>query len=179
MRRPHLILPLGCLLLPLATAQPAAAEQSAVSSASVTLEAGGLSISAPLDAGNLGTKSNGVGAVTISGPLGTVTVTDSRGAPEGSGWVASAISTAFDSPGPPAASIGAGFVGYTAGTIGKTGTATYTANDPATLSGVSPVVTATAITGDNTASWNPTIKVSVAADMPAGVYIGTITHSVL
>ncbi len=46
--------------------------------------------------------------------------------------------------------IGAGFVGYTAGEITKTGTAT----------------------------WNPTINVAITPDMAAGVYSATITHSV-
>ncbi|MCW2769736.1 MAG: Nucleoporin 62kDa-like protein [Aeromicrobium sp.] len=165
----------ACLVF-LASALPASAEPTAVSTATVTVEGGGLSISAPGDAGNLGTQSNGVGPLTISGPLGQVQVTDSRGAPAGSGWTATAISTAFTQTAGP--SIGADAVGYSAGPITKVGTATYTANDPANLTGVSPVVTATAITGDNTATWNPTIHVAVAADMPAGVYIGTITHSV-
>jgi hypothetical protein len=40
------------------------------------------------------------------------------------------------------------------------------------------VVPATEITGDNTATWNPTIHVAVGANMAAGVYLGTITHSV-
>lgn len=154
----------------------AVADETALTSASVTLQGGGLSISAPVDAGNLGTQSNSVGAVTISGQLGQVQVTDSRGAPAGSGWTATAISTAFTQTAGP--SVGAAAVGYTAGTITKVGTATYTANDPANLTGVSAVVTATAITGDNTASWNPTITVTFAAGREAGVYLGTITHSV-
>jgi len=162
--------------LSLGATVPAVADQTAVSAATVTLEGGGLSITAPADAGNLGTRSNQVGATSVSGQLGPVQVTDSRSAPEGSGWTATAISTAFTPTAGPA--IGAGFVGYTAGTITKTGTATYTANNPATLSGVSPVVTATAITGDNTAIWNPTIHVAITANMAAGVYLATITHSV-
>jgi hypothetical protein len=158
------------------TIAPAVADQTAISSASITLVGGGLSITAPSDAGNLGTKSNQVGATTVSGQLGTVQVTDSRSAPTGSAWTATAISTAFTPTAGPA--IGAAFVGYTAGTITKVGTATYTANDPANLTGVSPVVTATEITGDNTATWNPTIHIAVGANMAAGVYSGTITHSV-
>ena len=166
----------GAVGLLWAAGAPAAADQSAVSTASVTLEGGGLSITAPADAGNLATKSNQVGATTVSGKLGQVQVTDLRSAPQGSGWTATAISTAFTPPAGPA--IGAGSVGYTAGEIAKTGTATYTANDPVTLTGVSPVVTATAITGDNTATWNPTINVAITAGMAAGVYSATITHSV-
>lgn len=180
MHRRSLAVPLTCLLVStaatLAATQPAAADPSAVSDATVTLVGGGLSITAPTNAGNLASSPNGVGAVTISGELGQVRVTDSRGAPQGSGWTASATSTSFTSPGGPA--IGAAFVGYTAGTITKAGTATYTANDPDNLTGITPVVTATQITGDNTATWNPTIKVAVSANMAAGVYAATITHSV-
>jgi hypothetical protein len=44
--------------------------------------------------------------------------------------------------------------------------------------GVSTVVTATAISGNNAATWNPTIHVNFGANMAAGVYLGTITHSV-
>jgi hypothetical protein len=177
-RRPHLVplALLAALVASLAAAPPAIADQTATSQATITLEAGGLSITAPSDAGNLGTRSNQVGATTVSGQLGQVQVTDARDAPAGSGWTATAISTAFTQTAGP--SIGAASVGYTAGTISTVGTATYTANDPANLTGVSAVVTATAITGNNTATWNPTIQVAVGANMPAGVYLGTITHSV-
>ncbi len=177
-RRPHLVslALLATLVASLAAAPPATADQTATSQATFTLVAGGLSITAPSDAGNLGTRSNQVGATTVSGQLGQVQVTDARDAPEGSGWTATAISTAFTQTSGP--SIGAASVGYTAGTISTVGTATYTANDPANLTGVSAVVTASAITGNNTATWNPTIHVTVGADMAAGVYIGTITHSV-
>jgi hypothetical protein len=177
-RPPHLVplALLAALVASLAAAPPATADQTATSQATITLQAGGLSITAPSDAGNLGTRSNQVGETAVSGQLGQVQVTDARDAPAGSGWTATAISTAFTQTAGP--SIGAASVGYTAGTISTVGTATYTANDPANLTGVSAVVTATAITGDNTATWNPTIHVAVGANMAAGVYRGTITHSV-
>jgi hypothetical protein len=177
-RRPHhvLLALLAALVGSLAAAPAALADQTATSQATITLEAGGLSITAPSDAGNLGTRSNQVGATTVSGQLGEVQVTDARDAPAGSGWTATAISTAFTQTAGP--SIGAASVGYTAGAISAVGTATYAANDPANLTGVSAVVTATAITGNNTATWNPTIQVAVGANMPAGIYLGTITHSV-
>jgi hypothetical protein len=104
-------------------------------------------------------------------------VSDARGSLAGSGWVASVISTAFTPPAGPA--IAASAVGYTAGAIVKVGTATYTANNPPNLTGVSPAVTATGITGDNSATWNPTISVLVPGGMAAGVYAATITHSVV
>nr|MCW2727998.1 Nucleoporin 62kDa-like protein [Aeromicrobium sp.] len=152
------------------------AGQSAVRGAPAPLPDGELSITVRSDAGSLGTEPTSIEEVTISGQLGQVQVLDTRGAPAGAGWTATAISTAFTQTAGP--SIGAASVGYTAGPITKLGTATYTANDPTNLTGVSAVVTATAISGDNTASWNPTIHVTAGADMAAGVYLGTITHSV-
>lgn len=184
MRRRELVHRPACLaaslvafgVLSLQSVAPAVADEAAISSASITLVGGGLSITAPSQAGSLGTKSNPAGAATVSGQLGTVQVTDARSAPAGAAWTATAISTAFTPTAGPA--IGAASVGYTAGTITKVGAATYTANDPVNLTGISPVVTATEITGDNTATWNPTIHVAVGANMAAGVYSGTITHSV-
>ena len=90
--------------------------------------------------------------------------------------MASVISTAFTPPTGPA--IPASAVSYTAGIITKVGTATYTANDPGNLTGVVAAVTATGITGDNSATWNPTINVAVPGGTAAGVYSATITHSV-
>jgi len=158
----------------LGTAVPAAAGPT---TATVTITGGVLAISVPTDAGNLGTRANTVAAGTISGPLGQVQVNDARNAAAGSGWIASAISTAFTPPAGP--TLAASLVGYTAGTIVKTGTATYTANDPAALTGVSAVVTATAITGSNSATWNPTITVTVPGGTVSAVYSGTITHSLV
>jgi hypothetical protein len=131
----------------------------------------------PTTAGNLGTTANSVAGGTISGPLGQVQVDDARSAAAGSGWVASVISTAFTPPSGPA--IPASAVSYSAGSIAKVGTATYTANERTDLTGVAPVVTATGITGDNSATWNPTITVAVPGGMAANVYSATITHSVL
>ena len=139
--------------------------------------AGGvLSISVPV-ATSFGSQATTAGGATISGLFGQVQVTDGRGAVAGSGWIASVTCTAFTTPG--GASIPASSVSYVAGTITKVGIATYTANNPGSLSGQSAAVTATGITGDNTATWNPTIFVALPAGMIAGVYSATITHSVL
>jgi len=169
---PCLVVAVG--LITLGTALPASADPT---SATVTITGGVLAISVPAAAGNLGTRANTVGAGVISGALGQVQVSDARSAAAGSGWVASAISTAFTPPAGPA--LAASLVSYTAGPITKVGTATYVANDPPALTGVAAVLTATGITGDNSATWNPTINVSVPGGMAAGVYAATITHSVL
>lgn len=144
--------------------------------ATVTISGGTLSITTPANAGNIGSRANTVAGGTISGSLGQMQVNDARGAVAGSGWVVSVISTAFTPPAGPA--IAASAVGYTAGAVTKVGTATFTANDPANLTGVAAAVTATGITGDNSATWNPTINVAVPGGMAANVYSATITHSV-
>ena len=155
----------------------ATAATTGTTTATVTITGGALAITVPSDAGSLGSESNTVAGSTISGQLGEVQVSDARSAAAGSGWVATAISTAFTPPAGP--TIGAANVGYDAGSITKVGTATYTANNPAGLAGASPVVTATGITGDNSATWNPTINVAVPGGTLAGTYLGTITHSVV
>ena len=168
-----LLMAAATVILTLGIASPALAADTA---ATVTVTGGALSITAPANAGNLGTVANTVLGTTISGPLGQVQVNDARSAAAGSGWVATVISTAFTpSSGP---TIGAADVGYTAGPITGVGTATFTADNPPNLTGVVAAVTATGITGDNSATWDPTINVTVAGGMAAGVYSGTITHSV-
>lgn len=163
-------------LLSIGVALPAAADTTGATPATVTLSGGALSITVPSANANLGSRANTVGGGTISGSLGEVQVSDARSPAAGSSWVATVIATAFTPPSGPA--IAASAVGYQAGAITKVGTATYTANDPGNLAGVSPAVTASGITGDNSATWNPTINVAVPGGMAAGVYAATITHSV-
>ncbi|MFT4658923.1 MAG: hypothetical protein ACJAXA_001496 [Candidatus Aldehydirespiratoraceae bacterium] len=173
----------NCVLIALASGSmvwvnggSAAAETAGTTTATVTITGGALAITVPTNAGSLGSESNTVGGSTISGQLGQVQVNDARSAGAGAGWVANGISTAFT---PPAgATIAASSVSYTAGSITKIGSATYTANDPINLAGISPVVTATGITGDNSATWNPTINVAIPTGTLVGTYSATITHSV-
>jgi hypothetical protein len=174
MRTRSLLVVAAAGLLSLGIALPASADTT---TASVTVTGGTLTISAPEAAGSLGSIANSVSGGTISGTLGQVQVNDARSAAAGSGWVASVISTAFTpSAGP---TIAASFVSYTAGTITKVGTATYTANNPLNLTGVSAAVTATGITGDNSATWTPTISVAVPGGTVATTYSAIITHSVV
>ncbi len=172
MRKRHLLLGIATTVLAVGTALPASA-----TTGTITITAGSLSITVPADAGNLATKAETVAGETLSGPLGQVQVNDARNAAAGSGWVASVISSAFTPA--PGTAIAASFVSYNAGTITKVGTATYTANNPPNLTGVAPAVTATGITGDNSATWNPTISVAVPGGAGVGVYSAIITHSVV
>ena len=177
MRSRSLIVAIATGALTLGIASSASANATGVTPATITVTGGSLSITVPTDAGNLGTRANSVLGGTISGPLGQVQVTDARSAAAGSGWIVTVISSAFTPPAGPA--IPALNVSYTAGTIVKVGTATYIADDPGNLTAVNPAVTATGITGDNSATWDPTISVFVAGGMAAGIYSATITHSVL
>lgn len=143
----------------------------------ITTLGGTLSISAPTEAGSLGSASPQPGGRVISGALGQVQVTDTRLAGEGSGWTASVTSTAFTTP--MGAAIPASAVGYAAGPIIKTGIGDHTSNDPGALTVGTPVMTAAGINGDNSAAWNPLISVTIPDNAIAGIYSATITHSVL
>jgi Ice-binding-like len=138
---------------------------------------GSLSISLPADAGNLANTPNAVDGEVISGQLGQVQVTDTRDALAGSGWIASVSATDFRSASGP--SIPATHISYTAGPITTTGTVVCTADDPTDLTSLVAAVTATEINGSNTATWNPTITVTISGGTAAGVYTAAITHSVI
>jgi hypothetical protein len=146
-----------------------------------TLTGGALSISEPaskvLGSGNTGDSA-------IGAQLGTVTVTDNRGSTLGS-WTASVVSSDFTTGGATSnETIGKANVFYWSGAAtASSGTAVRTpgqllvANEVAV--GTSQTAfSATAVVGNNTASWNPTIDIHLPSAAVAGTYSGTITHSV-
>ena len=146
-----------------------------------TLAAGSLSISAPASS-DLGSGSTGAG--TVSAQLGNVTVTDTRGALLGT-WTASVSSTDFTTGGATAnETIVNGQVTYWSGAATATsGTATFTPGQLTSanaqdLSAVRTAFSASAIVGNDSASWNPTVTINVPGAAVAGSYTGTITHSV-
>jgi hypothetical protein len=164
--------------LPAVPSSPGVPAQSGPSGGTPTtfsVTIGALTITVPasadLGAGNPGTT---IGPA----PLGTVEVTDDRAA-LGASWTATAASTDFTTGGgTPSETIPATDVSYAPGTLNTTGTATDTGT-PVTLSGTpAPVVAATAITGDNTCSWDPDLSVAVPSAAVGGVYTATVTHSV-
>jgi hypothetical protein len=114
-----------------------------------------------------------VAANTISGQLGTVTVTDARGGT--AGWVTSAISGMFTNAGGSTSTD----VLYSNGTITETGTNTVAGVSGGSLVGALPVATATSVSGNNTAAWNPTIDVLMPAGTLAGTYTATVTTSIV
>jgi uncharacterized repeat protein (TIGR01451 family) len=144
-------------------------------SATVTVVTGVLSISAPANA-DLGTAAPGGSA---SAGLGVVAVTDDRAGL--AGWTATVTSTDFATgSGTPAETIPVRDVVYLInGFVSTTGSATFTRTPTTGLStSAQAVVTATDVHGDNSASWNPVVRVSVPSGAVAGTYTATITHSV-
>lgn len=163
-------------------AAPAAAAPTDDTTVTFEVDEGTLDIVAPATA-DLG---SGAPGGIITGQLGTVTVTDSRGAADAS-WVASVTSTVFETGGgTPAETVEPGLIDYWSGAAtATTGNGTFTpgqANAGAAepLDTVTPVTafTHTGGTGGNTAAWNPTLVVNVPLDSIAGTYTGTVTHSV-
>jgi hypothetical protein len=155
--------------------------RAAATTTTFTLATGSLSISAPASS-DLGTGSTGAG--TLSAQLGSVTVTDTRGALLGT-WTASVSSTDFTTGGATAnETIAKGQVTYWSGVATATsGTAVFTPGQAAALNAQALSTSRTAysaatIVGNNSASWNPTLTVNVPAAAVAGTYSGTVTHSV-
>jgi hypothetical protein len=142
----------------------------------LTVAAGSLTISVPSTTAQFGAVLNLVGGTTIAGKLGTITVSDSRGAAS-LGWVTTVSTSGFTTPG--GASIAPSNVSYSAGPVTKTGLATFTAPAQSNLASAATAVAATKIGGANTATWNPSITVTIPGGTSAGLYTATITHSVL
>jgi hypothetical protein len=145
----------------------------------VTLEVttGGIGITVPTGPVDLGSTAVSSSPQTVSSQLGNVTVTDSRGST--ANWSATANAVDFTSTNGTTISVSAtGSSTYTAPAATVTGTATVT---PHTLSPIypgGPVQTAAGVSGINSATWNPTVAITIPANTLAGTYNSTITHSV-
>jgi hypothetical protein len=135
---------------------------------------GALSLTAPTSV-DLG---SGAPGTTISGAAGPITVTDDRAALDAS-WTATASSTDWTTGGAtPDETIPAGDATYDPGDISTTGTVTTTGST-ITLSGTAQTVVAgTDVVGNNTATWNPTVAVTVPPAAVGGTYTATLSHSV-
>jgi hypothetical protein len=142
-----------------------------------SINTGGLSMTAPASA-DLGGGDPG----TTIGPsaIGAITVTDVRAGLDVA-WTATASSTDFTTgAATPAETIPSGDVTYDPGALtSTTGTGTFTPQAAFALSGTpQDTVIATAITGNNSATWDPALSVAVPAAAVGGVYAGTLTQSV-
>lgn len=156
-----------------AIAAPAASAAGTASTFSLT--GGALSISQPATA-NLGSAATG--SLTLSGSLGAVTVTDNRGNLTAT-WTATVGSTDFTTGGGTTyETVANSSIAYTAGlATSSSGVGAFT---PGVLANLTAPGTAGSWvgTGNNSATWNPTIAFTLSASNVAGTYSGTITHSV-
>ncbi|GAA3954119.1 hypothetical protein GCM10023085_40790 [Actinomadura viridis] len=158
------MLALGLLAAPAAFAED--------TTTTFTVTAGALGVTVP-ESADLG---DGAPGTTITGQLGTVTVSDLRGA-NPAAWRATVSSTDFTATGVP--SIPASAVTYTPGTATTVGDGTFTPGAPGPLSSTPrDAYTHSAGTGSNSAAWNPTLAVAVPNTATATTYQGTVTHSV-
>jgi hypothetical protein len=155
-------------------AMPATAATSGSTTATVLLTSGTLDITVPN--GPVAIGASPVSGTQVSGQLGSVTVTDSRSADPAS-WSASVSATPFQNGTHTLAA------SYDTGVVTSTGIpiSQWTINTPVTLSTSSQAIVTLNPTssGDNTATWNPTITVAIPAGAIAGTYTSVITHSVI
>lgn len=142
--------------------------------------AGSLTISVPASTVDLGDVA--AGSLTFAPNLGTVTVTDTRNL-LAAAWTATASGTHFDLQGAtatpatdPNQRVADIAIAYGTGTITVTGDGTATPT-LGSLAVDSTVVFAGV--GNNTATWNPTLTMTLLATQMVGTYKGTVTHSVL
>ena len=162
------------------TASPAAAQPSGDTVVTFTVATSNLVIHIPSSV-SLG---SGFPGSAISGKLGTVQVVDARAILQAT-WVASVTSTSLSTgAGTPEETISNHEVEYWSGLqTASTGTGTLVPGQPTAAHAVSLDVPRTAFakttgSGDNSASWNPTLEINIPATAVGGLYTGTVTHSV-
>ncbi|TDC33228.1 hypothetical protein [Micromonospora sp. KC213] len=163
-----------------ATATPASAQPSADTTVTFTVATANLNIEVPASV-NLGSAFPGQ---TVTGQLGTVTVRDERAAASAT-WTASVVATQFDTgTDDPSQVIQPQLVEYWSGpATATTGTGTFVPGQPTRADRVALGVPRTAFSktsgsGNNTASWNPTLEITIPPSAVGGLYSGTVTHSV-
>jgi large repetitive protein len=143
---------------------------------SIPVIRGALSMTAP-GAADLGAADPGD---VVSGSLGAVQVTDDR-AIAGADWAATVSTTDFTNTGvAPAQTISAANASYRISSpITTTGTATFASVPFTALAGIAQgIVSVTNADGDNSATWDPVLQISVPTSAVGGSYSAVITHSV-
>lgn len=152
---------------------PATSATAADTETTFTLSGGALTLTAAESAALGNTAS---GDTSVTGQLGTVSVTDARGGVVG--WGASAASEDFTHSTANAGSTSTGIT-YTGGAVTESGTVTIADGTTTALTAApAAVATATGVNGNNTASWNPTLDVTLPSSALAGAYSATVTTSV-
>jgi hypothetical protein len=164
---------IGTLALMAAGALPASAAPSGDTTTTFSLQGGTIDITV---AANASLPQGNSGQPSVSGQLGPVNIFDNRG--NTISWTASAASTAFTTNNGFATTTSTE-VKYNSGTVNKSGEVTTASNGDVVLAvASSAVVTGSSVVGNNTASWNPMLTVSLPSNSLAGNYSGTATTSV-
>ena len=160
---------------------PAALADTSPTTATFTLSSeGSLTIAAQLSA-DLG--SHLTSDATISGSLGSVEVADLTSPDDGSWTATVAMTTPFHTATGASESetIPNSDVSYDPGTSctkGGPGTGTFTPGAGGVLDATKPAFAGTALFGDTTCTWLPSLTVTLPAGSPIGTYTGELLHSV-
>jgi hypothetical protein len=164
----------------LLVATPALAQPSGDTIVTFTVGTSNLAIEVPA-AANIGSTFPGS---STSGQLGPVRVTDLRAAATAT-WTASVVTTSFTTDlATPDETIPINAISYWSGpATATTGTGTFvpgqlTAADAVVLNAPRTAFSKTSGAGNNSATWNPTLRVDVPPGAVGGLYTGTVTHSV-
>ncbi|MGQ5259296.1 hypothetical protein ACTWLT_00915 [Micromonospora sp. ZYX-F-536] len=179
MKKPLLALTAAAATV-VALATPAAAAPTGDTIVTFTVATADLNITVPA-AVNLGAVFAGS---TITGEIGTVTVTDQRAALSAT-WTATVSGGSFTTgAGTPEETIVPALVEYWSGTAtSTTGTGTFVPGQPTQADAVNLSVPRVAFlktsgAGNNSASWAPDIRITVPSTAVGGTYSGVISHSV-
>jgi hypothetical protein len=180
--RLRIVAVLGTLVLSsVGLAWSASAATTGNTTTTFTLTAGNLAITVP---GSKDLGSVATGTATTSAQLGSIQVSDGRGALNGS-WTTSVSSTDFTTGGATSdETIAKASADYWSGAAtASSGTGTFTpgqanAGAKQALSAGRTAFSAASVIGNNTATWNPTVIINIPSAAVAGAYSGTVTHSV-
>ena len=174
---------LGVTAVAAATAALGSAPAEATS-VTFTLSGGALSVAQPSGTASItGGGLAGLAGSAITGTLGSTTVTDSRGGI--TGWSSTIAQTTPFTNGTttiPAANTKAWIPALSISTTGvslvSSGLYLTQLTGLSLTSSPQTLVTATGVLGNNTATFNPSIAVTVPGDATAGDYTGVITQTV-
>lgn len=170
-------------LLATATALVLTGAPAEATSVTFTLSGGSLSVTQPGGPAALtGGALAGLAGTALTGSLGSTTVTDQRGGV--TGWTSTIAQTTAFSNGTTTIPVG-NTKAWVASPITPTGVAVVTAGTYLTqltglalTSNAQSFVTASAVVGNNSATFNPSIAVTIPSDATVGDYTGVITQTV-
>jgi hypothetical protein len=152
-------------------------------SVTFSLSGGSLSVAQPSSTADLvGGSLSGLVGSSLTGSLGSTTVTDQRGGV--AGWTSTIAQTTAFTNGQTTIPVG-NTKAWVASAIVPSGVAVVTSGTYLTqvtglalTASAQSFVTATAVVGNNSATFNPSIAVTIPNDATAGAYTGVITQTV-